>query len=368
MAKDGQAVYEFMQNAVDAGSTHFGLFWGKDEVDEHTYLLVINNGEMFTMDSVRSILNVGVSTKSGENYQIGKFGIGFKLAHRLVGKENGLDELIYENYGPILFSWSNNEIDQLPNLIKHPDVTPAQQDYEVFSHDGKRKAICKTNDPWLFKILITNFPCQPENDVEPELIYDSRYHETTYAFSKMELEALGRWMQKNAHYLNGQFTKGSLFFIRLGQGKQSHLEEENLEEGVKFSLAILNKIAKQSLGHDGLRMVNLRGRELEPVPLEFEAFNIRKTENTAEYRTIRFGKTEELTDVEQAKELGDQDIEILLGFTDYKQAQAIFHNAPNFYLFLPTHFTNRALGPTCKKEALGKKGSMNGCLRCLRPN
>ncbi|RYG44048.1 MAG: hypothetical protein EOO01_20215, partial [Chitinophagaceae bacterium] len=117
MAKDGQAVYEFMQNAVDARSTNFCLFWGKDEEDGNTYLLVLNNGDMFTMDSVRSILNVGVSTKSSNNFTIGKFGIGFKLAHRLVGRENGLDELIHQNYGPILFSWQNQEVRQLDKLI-----------------------------------------------------------------------------------------------------------------------------------------------------------------------------------------------------------------------------------------------------------
>lgn len=120
MAKDGQAVYEFMQNAVDAKSSKFCLFWGKDEVDGNTYLLIINNGEMFNMDSIRSILNVGVSTKSTNNFTIGKFGIGFKLAHRLVGRENGLDELIYQNYGPILFSWQENELLQLESLIDNP--------------------------------------------------------------------------------------------------------------------------------------------------------------------------------------------------------------------------------------------------------
>lgn len=31
MAKDGQAIYEFMQNAIDAGSSKLGLFFGKDE-------------------------------------------------------------------------------------------------------------------------------------------------------------------------------------------------------------------------------------------------------------------------------------------------------------------------------------------------
>ena len=39
MAKDGQAVYEFLQNAVDAGSTHYTMIWGKDEIDGNYYLL-----------------------------------------------------------------------------------------------------------------------------------------------------------------------------------------------------------------------------------------------------------------------------------------------------------------------------------------
>jgi hypothetical protein len=335
MAKDGQAVYEFMQNAVDAKSTNFCLFWGKDEVDGNTYLLVVNNGDMFNMDSIRSILNVGISTKTAGSYQIGKFGIGFKLAHRLVGKENGLDELIHDNYGPILFSWNNNEIAQLKKLIENPEVIPVNQNYEVYSENGKRKAIVKTNDPWLFKILVTNFPCQPENEIEPELIHDCQFKETNQAFSKNELTALGRWILKTSEYLNKDFEKGSLFFIRLGQGKQSHLEEENLEEGVKFSLAILNKIAKQSLNHDGLNTVNLQGKPLQPVPLKFEQFTISKNENNEEYRLLRFGKSENLTDVELSKEQVDKDIEILLGFTDYKQAKETFHNAPNFYLFFP---------------------------------
>ncbi|MCK7556372.1 ATP-binding protein [Chitinophaga sedimenti] len=335
MAKDGQAVYEFMQNAVDAKSTRFCLFWGKDEEDGNNYLMVLNNGDMFSMDAVRSILNVGVSTKSSNNFTIGKFGIGFKLAHRLVGRENGLDELIHQNYGPILFSWQDGEIAQLKNLVENPEVLPHPQEYEVYTDLGKRKATVKSTDPWLFKILITNFPCHPENDVHEEAIYDSQFVCTKNAFSKQELRKMAQWITRHYDFIENDFNQGSLFFIKLGHGKQSHLEEENLEEGVKFSLAILNKIAQHSLNHTGLNLVNLKGKEIAPVDLHFETFIISKTADQEEYRKLRFGKSTDLTEIELSKEQTDSDIEILLGYTDYREGKEVFYNAPNFYLFFP---------------------------------
>lgn len=335
MAKDGQAVYEFMQNAVDARSTKFCLFWGTDEVDGHDYLLVVNNGSMFDMDSIQSILNVGVSTKSSNSHTIGKFGIGFKLAHRLVGRENGLDELIHQNYGPIMFSWQQNEIGQLPTFESSPQVTPIQQEYIIQSINGRRKAAIQSTNPWLLKILITNFPCMPENEVVPEVIRDNQFIERNNAFSKEELSALGRWVGKHHEYFKEGFTQGSLFFVRLGQGKQSHLSEDNLEEGVKFSLAILNRIARHSLAHEGLKQVYLQQKFLEPVALDFESFIINKTQDADDYKFIRFGKTTGLSDAEEAKLLAEGDIEVLLGYTDHKNSEAAFRNAPNFYLYFP---------------------------------
>jgi hypothetical protein len=335
MAKDGQAVYEFMQNAVDARSTKFCLFWGTDEVDGHDYLLVANNGSMFDMDSIQSILNVGVSTKSSNSQTIGKFGIGFKLAHRLVGRENGLDELLHQNYGPIMFSWQQNEILKLSSFETNPEVFPQAQQYRIQSLSGKRKATIQSTDPWLLKILITNFPCMPENEVVPEIIRDNQFIERNNAFSKDELKALGRWVGKHQEFLKEGFIQGSLFFVRLGQGKQSHLSEDNLEEGVKFSLAILNRIAGYSLQHDGLKQVYLQEKFLEPVALDFESFIINKAQDADDYKFIRFGKTTGLSEAEEAKLLAEGDIEILLGYTEHKNSEAAFRNAPNFYLYFP---------------------------------
>lgn len=333
MARDGQAVYEFMQNAVDARSTKFCLFWGTDEVDGHDYLLVVNNGSMFDMDSIQSILNVGVSTKSSNSHTIGKFGIGFKLAHRLVGRENGLDELIHQNYGPIMFSWQQNEIVQLPTFESNPQVTPTQQEYTIQSINGKRKATIQSTNPWLLKILITNFPCMPENEVVPEVIRDNQFIERSNAFSKEELKALGRWVGKHLEYFKDGFEHGSLFFIRLGQGKQSHLSEDYLEEGIKFSLAILNRISKKTLEHEGLSQLFLQNKYLEPVKLDFESFIIEKVKNEDEWRYIKYGNVKDINQVIDSKL--DGDIEILIGFTDHTTSELIFHNAPNFYLYFP---------------------------------
>src|SRR5690554_1949376 len=58
MARDGQAIYEFLQNAVDAGASKFLMFYKTDPDTNEDYLLVINNGEMFTTESIISILNI----------------------------------------------------------------------------------------------------------------------------------------------------------------------------------------------------------------------------------------------------------------------------------------------------------------------
>lgn len=76
IAEDGQAIYEFLQNAVDCGSTHFYIFYNEK------YFLAINNGNPFDVEGLQSILNIAQTTKKDPD-KIGRFGIGFKLAHIL---------------------------------------------------------------------------------------------------------------------------------------------------------------------------------------------------------------------------------------------------------------------------------------------
>jgi hypothetical protein len=63
--------------------------------DDENKLIVINNGSVFSEEGIKSILNIGQSFGKQEPDKIGRYGIGFKLVHRFVGKSSGLDELLH---------------------------------------------------------------------------------------------------------------------------------------------------------------------------------------------------------------------------------------------------------------------------------
>ncbi len=228
IAEDGQAIYEFIQNAVDANSSHFYIFW-----DEENFL-VINNGKKFQPNEIKSILNFSQSTKSenSEN-KIGKFGIGFKLIHRLVGKDNGLDEIIDEYKGPLLFSWDKSYIKKFLN-----------------------KNLKDIDKQWFFKILYTNFPCGLE-----ETIKDKKYKDRV-PFKREEYNDLVNFMNKqkiNLDYLE----EGTIFFLKLGKGKSELLNNEvnNLQNGIKYSLNIIKSFSENR--DKKLNDININGRTIK---------------------------------------------------------------------------------------------------------
>lgn len=332
MAQDAQAIYEFLQNAVDADSSHFTMVWGTDdeELNEYglptEYLMVLNNGKQFDFPAMESILNVGVSEKLEHEHTIGKFGIGFKLAHRLVGKENGLEELVENNSGPILFSWKNHELTNLLNEM--PDqIFPVVQDFKIEHINGSKKVSINTDEPWLLKILIANFPAQPD-----ELIRDAYFRERKDIFTTADVQKIRKWISKYRDVIPFEkYKTGSLFFLRLGTDKAKTLEGDYILEGIKFSMSILSHVS--NLRVQGLKKVHLNGTDIENVPLKFESITISK--NSEDYNYVRFGKKSDLTDTEIGIAEKDADIQFLFGYTDYKNADEIFKNAPNFYLYFP---------------------------------
>ena len=354
MAQDAQAVYEFLQNAVDANSSHFIMIWGEDEteVDEDgkpcEYLIVLNNGWQFDFEAIESILNVGVSTKTEEEHTIGKFGIGFKLAHRLVGKENGLDELLERNYGPLLFSWSNGELKTLMEE-NGTEIIPVTQEYKPYRENEKQKFLMPDIEPWFFKILITNFPTQPD-----ELIRDAYYKEQNNAFSTKEVKNLSKWLSKYRDAIPfDDYKSGSLFFLKLGTGKSKVLANDNLKEGIRFSLSILNQVADSKVR--GLQKVHLNGNDIVNAPLNFESFIIEK--DSEEYKYIRFGKSGALSESERKITDSDSNIQFLFGYTEYKKAIELINNVPNFYLYFPLSEEKHKLRFILHSNAFYKKSA-----------
>ncbi len=217
IAEDGQAIYEFLQNAVDANSTSFSVYFDKDN------FLVINNGDKFELENTRSILNFSQSTKTEKEQQIGKFGVGFKLIHRLVGKESAIEEIIDKYKGPILFSWDDFYIKKL----LENDLS------EIDKH-------------WLFKIIYTSFPCGVDETIKNEL------YEPINPFSTKDLgEMIAFIKEQNIEF--DKLEKGSLFFLKLGENKAEVLNREisDLEVGISTSLNILNYLRgkKEGIAH-----------------------------------------------------------------------------------------------------------------------
>jgi hypothetical protein len=175
-AQDEQAIYEFLQNAADSNSSNCAVIYDED------YFMVINNGLPFTVKDVEAILNSFQGTKADKSQKqncdkIGRYGIGFKLVHRLVGKSDGAKELIENLDGPVIFSWFDKK--QFNDFT----IEPIGQ---TFSYDEE---LTKENSPWLFKISLTCFPTMP-NETVKGLDYDE-----TVIYSNEELGSINFFYQ-----------------------------------------------------------------------------------------------------------------------------------------------------------------------------
>lgn len=269
MAEDGQAIYEFVQNAADSSSTDFYMFFNDK------YFLAINNGEVFKKEGLKSILNIGQSHGKTDPDKIGRYGIGFKLVHRLVGKSQGLDELLNtdnQGYrGPVLFSWSNRT--QFDNLLSYQTITNGDFDSDEFA--------------WLLKILITNFPAAPG-----EKIRDHNYKEDV-PFKEEELKEFQFFLKECLPNINvSALNSGTMFFIKLGEGKYSYLKEQENEYigGLETSMHFLKKLNKIVINKKVIhKNENIDNILRLSIPKDTEAFNrIGLTEERDKMADIRF--------------------------------------------------------------------------------
>jgi len=294
IAEDGQAIYEFLQNAVDCNSTHFFIFYNED------YFIVINNGIPFSHKDVLSILNIANTTKEQDCNKIGRFGIGFKLVHRLVGVNDGIKELTEDYKGPIIFSWSN--IDDLTQLLNF--------DKPISTYVNNPSGFDNDTLPWLFKILVTNFPCAPGEMVK-DINYNSRV-----LFPEDELLEAIRFLnlnfQNHQEHLNFDVLKqGTIFFLKLGKGKKQHLDKDynDLTSGVQYSMNFLKRLQKVFINEDSL------GKS----PMKILNFEIEKGSEI--FKKIN-------------PEYAYCNIKISFGYTEYLKAEKL-RASPNFYKYFP---------------------------------
>jgi len=223
VAADDQAIYELIQNADDCKSSFFSVSYNEN------YLLCINNGNYFSDRDMSAIINVAGNFKDGED--IGTFGIGFKILHRLVGADDGREAIINDYAGPIIFSW--NKFFQLEAFLKEDEIK--------VGFDIKKD----TENPWLVKLLYTCFPSHLDEKLKLQ-----DYETLGIKFSTKELSEMRAFLKQSLQNVNLKETNnlksGSIFFLKLGKGKSKFLDEgiDKIKSGLSYSFKFLNSLQK----------------------------------------------------------------------------------------------------------------------------
>lgn len=240
VAVDDQAIYELIQNADDCKSSFFSVNFNEK------YLLCINNGNAFTDQDMSAIINIAANYKDGED--IGTFGIGFKILHRLVGKENGRDAIINDYAGPIIFSW--NKYFQLEKFLNAEDIKTGGFDYEKKQYNYEKDQ----ENPWLIKILYTCFPSHLGEKVRLK-----DYETQATKFEESELCEMRDFLHNSLKNTNlreeNNLKNGSIFFLKLGEGKYKFLLDgiDKIKSGLSYSLKFLNSLTKVYINGDEIK-------------------------------------------------------------------------------------------------------------------
>ena len=259
VAADDQAIYELIQNADDSKSSFFSVSYNED------YLLCINNGNYFSDRDMSAIINVAGNYKDGEN--IGTFGIGFKILHRLVGVDDGREAIINDYAGPIIFSW--NEYNQFSRFLKGESVG-------VYGWGDTRDDYTYEKDKenaWLIKLIYT---CFPSNIGERIKLND--YDTEGIKFDREEFKEMRLFLENSLENLNlteeNYLKSGSIFFLKLGKGKSKFLDDgiDKIESGLSYSFKFLNSLKKIYINGEEIKAQVVTDYS-HSFPIESQEFN-----------------------------------------------------------------------------------------------
>lgn len=251
VAADDQAIYELIQNADDCKSSFFSVSYNED------YLLCINNGNYFTDRDMSAIINVAGNYKDGED--IGTFGIGFKILHRLVGVDDGREAIINDYAGPIIFSW--NKFFQLNTFLNDEEIK--------VGYDAEKDS----ENPWLIKLLYT---CFPSHIGEKLKLQD--YDTQGVKFSKNELFEMRTFLKQSLQNVNLKETNnlkcGSIFFLKLGKGKSNFLDDgiDKIKSGLSYSFKFLNSLQKIYINGEEIKAQSVIDYS-NSFPIDSQEFN-----------------------------------------------------------------------------------------------
>lgn len=167
-----------------------------------------------------AIINVAFNYKGGED--IGTFGIGFKILHKLLCADDGREAIINDYAGPIIFSW--NKFFQLKALLEDNEIK--------VGFDLKKDS----ETPWLVKLLYTCFPSHWDEKLKLQ-----NCETEGVKFSKNELSEMGTFFKQSPQNINLKETNnlksGSIFFLQLGKGKSKFLDKgRNRRIGFNFPI------------------------------------------------------------------------------------------------------------------------------------
>lgn len=262
-----QIFYEFMQNADDAGGSRMGFFF-----DEKNFI-AINDGLPFYTDDYNDIRRKGqlksfLQRQRGDKFDdkesIGRYGQGSKLMYDLLTSQQSKDQslsnsrelalqkaLLNDCSGPILFSWSAfKHLEHLVSAHSTPEYTGGCSD---------------ASNPLLTKIIYTYYPASLGQSVK------DYFGNEKVLFGKEELAECIAFVNYIKNKLNiFEYNKGSLFYIRLGEGQYDRLEKvinDGLKDGISTSLAFL---------------VNLKMVQIQNEKIEKTLFNVVEIPTTAE--------------------------------------------------------------------------------------
>jgi hypothetical protein len=297
VAADDQAIYELIQNADDSKSSFFSVSYNEK------YLLCINNGNYFSDNDMSAIINVAGNFKEGED--IGTFGIGFKILHRLVGTDDGRDAIINNYAGPIIFSW--NKYFQLEKFLNGEEIKIGGYDIDKKQYSYEKDQ----ENAWLIKILYTCFPTHFEEKVR---LKDYKTQESK--FEESELNEMREFLKNSLQNVNltetNYLKKGSIFFLKLGEGKSKFLDDgiDKIKNGLSYSFKFLNSLQK----------IYINGEEIKAQPVTDYSYSF--PINSIEFNEIN-------------PKNKNREIKFTFAYyRDYKKAENLRNElAPNLYTF-----------------------------------